>query len=276
MTLRAYMSQPVVAAAVALAAFGPRVEPASDSAVARTIDPQWQTLLLRFAFTHELWNSWPKDEWNKSRRMDLARKLTAQEAIDQARKRRESMLRQAESSPERICERPVLAYLAGSPVSPDRMPTHDDLRVHAGEQTRNEYSDEQLVLAGVDLLLSPPFAPYGIDVPATRMTEALAFLLQRIRRDASRACRARTSPRQWRPRSRTPSRHCRTTTSRGRPSWSGPASSSSRRPASDWSPQHLLAWRVPRRSRRRWRPSVPVAWQVESRPWPPSPGPRWR
>lgn len=182
--LRAYMSQPVVAAAVGLAAFGPRSEPTRDGAVARTVDPQWQSLLLRFAFTHELWSSWPKDEWNKRRRMDLARRLTAEEAIDQARERRESMLRQAANSPEALRDA-LLAYISGSPVGPDRMPSIDDLRIHAGEHTKNEYSDEQLVLAGVDLLLSPPFAPYDIEIPAKRKTEALAYLLHRIRRDAS-------------------------------------------------------------------------------------------
>lgn len=70
-------------------------------------------------------------------------------------------------------------------MAPGHMPTFDDLYKHAGELMRNEYSDEQLVLAGIDLLLAEPFAPFGIEVSNSRITTALASLLQRIRKDAS-------------------------------------------------------------------------------------------
>jgi predicted alpha/beta hydrolase family esterase len=186
--IQAYMGQPVVAGAIGLAAFGPLrtadTDTDTDGTVARRIDPQWQPLLLRFAFTHELWNSWPTDEWNTRRRMDLARKVLAQRSVDESAARRERYLRQAQSSPGPIREA-MLAGLADSPLGAGRSPTRDDLWRHPVDLVRDQYTDEQLALAGVDLLMAPPFDPFGIDVPASRMREALEFLLTRIRQDSS-------------------------------------------------------------------------------------------
>jgi hypothetical protein len=182
--LRAYMGQPVVAAAVGMSAFGSRTEPSAGATVARTIDPQWQPLLLLFAFTHELWAAWPTDDWAKRRRMDLARKVLAQRAVDEAGERRLRYLAQVDASPAPIRDA-LLANLEHSPLGVGRTPSVDDLWHHAAHLLRHEYADEQLVLAGVDLMLAPPFAPFGIEASSSRMKEALATLAERIRQDSS-------------------------------------------------------------------------------------------
>ena len=181
--LRAYMSQPVVAAAVGLACFG-RPSTPPDNAIARPLDPQWQPLLLRFAFTHELWNSWPKGEWRMRGRMDLARRVLAERTVNEALEHRQTLLDQAAAMPEEI-RGFFLERIAESAVAPGHMPEVDDLVRHAGEHMRNEYSDEQLVVAAVDLLMTSPFLPFEIDVDKEPMRTTLAYLLQRVRRDGS-------------------------------------------------------------------------------------------
>jgi hypothetical protein len=75
--------------------------------------------------------------------------------------------------------------LAEHHVAAERMPTEATLLRDATELVRGQFSDEALILNGVDLLLNPPFAPFGIEVDHRRSAQALASLYQGICTDPS-------------------------------------------------------------------------------------------
>jgi len=181
--IAAYMSQPLVGAAVATALFGPPVQ-GDQSVPARRIHPNWWPLILRFAFTNELWRQRPTQEWATRIRMDTARRILAQRAVAHAQEQRDRLTQQVAHLPEPA--RALLEQsLADQHFAAERMPTEGTLLRDASEVVSGQFSDEALILSGVDLMLSPPFAPFEIEVDHRRGAEALASLFQRICRDDS-------------------------------------------------------------------------------------------
>lgn len=179
--ISAYMSQPVVGAVIATAIFGPSM-PAPQDVPARRIHPQWLPLLVRFAYTQELWRTCPTQKWADRLRMDTARAVLAERAVTQAHEQWERMQEQVASLAE-----PTRSHLAGQladqPFAPGRRPSKTTLLRDADELVTGQFSDEALVLSGVDLLLATPFAPFGLEVDDALSTQALGVLYQRIRGD---------------------------------------------------------------------------------------------
>jgi hypothetical protein len=177
------MGHPVAAAAIGMSAFGP-VPSRRDHLPARQLSPQWNPLLLRFAFTHEIWATCPSDEWRQRQRIDLARRVLSQRAVEETQTRHATLQAQADALDDGL-RKHMLRQLADSPVAPRHAPTQSDLWRNAAELMRDTYTDDQLVIASIDLLLSPPLAPFGVKISSERAKTALGDLLQRIRRDTA-------------------------------------------------------------------------------------------
>lgn len=176
--IAAYMSQPLVGAAIALTMFGPP-SPPEQEVPARRIHPHWWPLMLRFAFTQELWRTWPTDKWAERIRMDTARSILAQRVVAQAEEQRMRMIEQLSRLPE-PARSELERALAEHSVAVERRPTATALLRDAGELVSGQLTHEALILTGVELMLSPPFAPFGIEVDHGRSAQALASLYQRI------------------------------------------------------------------------------------------------
>jgi hypothetical protein len=172
------MSHPVLAAAVGHAMFSepgqavddapmspPRVE--GQGVPSRRLDPRWDPLLLRFAYTQQLWATCDTGKWGFRRRIDAARRILARRTI-------EDIATRHASQPADVSEL--------SPLHPSRAPTQEDLLVHAAGLVRGQMSDAQLVVAAVDFLLAPPLPPFDLDLADRHAHEALAALLANVRR----------------------------------------------------------------------------------------------
>ena len=183
-SLTAYMSHPVVAAAVGFAAFGRRPVAREDALPARRLDPRWDALLLRFAYTAQLWSTCDTGKWGFQRRLDTARRVLARRAVQNAANQYEDLVGRT-TSLEGQANADAIADLEHSPVHPARMPTESDLLVHATDIVRNQFSDDQLVVASVDFLLSPPLPPFDLEIDPAHAQLALAELLQRVRRSTA-------------------------------------------------------------------------------------------
>ena len=169
-SLTGYMSHPVVAAAVGFTMFGDRAEHHAESVPSRRLDPRWDPLLLRFAYTQQLWATCDTDKWGFRRNLDAARRVLARRTIDDIRRRHEAM-------PEDIREI--------SPLHPSRTPTEADLLIHAARLVQGQMSDSQLVVAGVDFLLAPALSPFDLDIAGSHAHEALEALFEQVRRPSS-------------------------------------------------------------------------------------------
>ncbi len=169
-SLTGYMSHPVVAAAVGFTMFGDRAEQRSQGVPSRRLDPRWDPLLLRFAYTQQLWATCDTGKWGFRRNLDAARRVLARRTIDDIRRRHNGL-------PEDLREL--------SPLHPSRTPTEADLLIHAASLVRGQMSDTQLVVAGVDFLLAPALPPFDLDVAGSHAHEALEALFEQIRRPSS-------------------------------------------------------------------------------------------
>lgn len=177
----AYMAQPVVAAAIGIAAYGPPIEPAPQTPSHR-LHPHWRPLLLRFAYLRELWSIWPAGKWQERRRMDTARQVLAARVIAQAEQQRERIEMQVAALPA-LARVELEVELADRAFARGRMPSVDALVRDAGALAHGQFTDDELVIAGVDLLLGMPFAPFGIEVDDRQASKALARLFDAIRPD---------------------------------------------------------------------------------------------
>ena len=150
--------------------FGDRAEHHAESVPSRRLDPRWDPLLLRFAYTQQLWATCDTDKWGFRRNLDAARRVLARRTIDDIRRRHEAM-------PEDIREI--------SPLHPSRTPTEADLLIHAARLVQGQMSDSQLVVAGVDFLLAPALSPFDLDIAGSHAHEALEALFEQVRRPSS-------------------------------------------------------------------------------------------
>ncbi len=171
-SLVGYMSHPVIAAAVGHAMFSEGAEPSAPRVDAqgvpsRRLDPRWDPLLLRFAYTQQLWATCDTGKWGFRRRIDAARRILARRTIDDIASRHAAQ-------PANAAE--------PSPLHPSRAPTQEDLLVHAVGLVRGQLSDAQLVVAAVDFLLAPALPPFDLDIADRHAHEALAALLANVRR----------------------------------------------------------------------------------------------
>ena len=169
-SLTGYMSHPVVAAAVGFTMFGDRAEQQRESVPSRRLDPRWDPLLLRFAYTQQLWATCDTGKWGFRRNLDAARRVLARRTIDDIRRRSDAM-------PEEVSEI--------NPLHPSRTPREGDLLIHAARLVRGQMSDTQLVVAGVDFLLAPALPPFDLDVAGSHAHEALEALFEQVRRPSS-------------------------------------------------------------------------------------------
>ncbi len=171
-SLVGYMSHPVIAAAVGHAMFSEGAEPSAPRVDAqgvpsRRLDPRWDPLLLRFAYTQQLWATCDTGKWGFRRRIDAARRILARRTIDDIASRHAAQPANAGEP---------------SPLHPSRAPTQEDLLVHAAGLVRGQLSDAQLVVAAVDFLLAPALPPFDLDIADRHAHEALAALLANVRR----------------------------------------------------------------------------------------------
>lgn len=169
-SLTGYMSHPVVAAAVGFTMFGDRAEQRSPGVLSRRLDPRWDPLLLRFAYTQQLWATCDTGKWGFRRNLDAARRVLARRTIDDIRRRHEALPEDARES---------------SPLHPSRTPTEADLLIHAASLVRSQLSDTQLVVAGVDFLLAPALPPFDLDIAGSHAHEALNALFEQVKRPSS-------------------------------------------------------------------------------------------
>lgn len=181
--ISAYMAQPVVAAAVATAIFGPPSAPAERTPAPR-LHASWSHVLLRFAYLHDLWRTWPTDKWSERGRMDTARRVLAERVMTEARQQRARFAEQVQALPPQLRSHP-LADADARWFAPGRMPSAEALVRDAASLCAGEFTDDDLVLAGVDLLLSAPFAPFGIEIDQDRGVTALVALLESVRPGAA-------------------------------------------------------------------------------------------
>lgn len=174
-SLVGYMSHPVVAAAVGHAMFSDAIEDAGGSrppgdvlgVPSRRLDPRWDPLLLRFAYTQQLWATCDASKWGFRRRIDAARRILARRTIDDIASRHAA---EPAGSGE------------SSPLHPSRAPTQEDLLVHAVGLVRGQMSDAQLVVAAVDFLLAPALPPFDLNIADRHAHESLEALLGLVRR----------------------------------------------------------------------------------------------
>lgn len=173
-SLVGYMSHPVVTAAVGHVMFdeaaeqsAPRVQ--SQGVPSRRLDPRWDPLLLRFAFTQQLWVTCDTGKWGFRRRIDAARRILARRTIDDIAARH--------------AVQPVDTG-EFSPLHPSRAPSQQDLLIHAVGLVRGQLSDAQLVVAAVDFLLAPALPPFDLDIADRHAHMALEALLERVRRSS--------------------------------------------------------------------------------------------
>ncbi len=169
-SLTGYMSHPVVAAAVGFTMFGERAEQRSPGVLSRRLDPRWDPLLLRFAYTQQLWATCDTGKWGFRRNLDAARRVLARRTVDDIRRRHEALPEDARES---------------SPLHPSRTPTEADLLIHAASLVRSQLSDTQLVVAGVDFLLAPALPPFDLDIAGSHAHEALNALFEQVKRPSS-------------------------------------------------------------------------------------------
>lgn len=179
--ISAYMAHPVVATAIGIAAFGPMNEPAQGTPSHR-LHPHWRPVLLRFAYLRQLWSIWPAGKWQERRRMDTACRVLATRVIAQAEQQRERIEMQINALPA-FARDELEGELADRFFARGRMPSVDSLVRDAGALARGQFTDDELVIAGVDVLLGMPFAPFGIEVDDRQAQRALAELLDEIRPD---------------------------------------------------------------------------------------------
>ncbi|MBK9739991.1 MAG: hypothetical protein IPO93_10830 [Actinobacteria bacterium] len=178
-SLAAYLTHPVTACAVGLALFGPPVRGTAPNAPARLLDPRWDALLLNFAFTQALWSTCHTDKWGFRRTLDTARRTLAQRTVDNAGRQYESLVRRARSRTGQEAT-DLLLQASASAVGPGRSPSTDDLLVHATGLMQGRYGIDDLIIASVDLLLSPPLPPFDIDIDRAHSRAALAALLDAV------------------------------------------------------------------------------------------------
>jgi hypothetical protein len=183
-SLRAYMSHPVVAAAVGLAMFGPAAVATDEPVPARLVDPRWDPLLLRFAYTQQLWSTCRTDRWGFRRSVDTARRVQARRNVENVAQQYQSLMRRADSL-DGDARRDYVRQLERAAVNPVHAPSEDDLLIHASDLVRSRFSDVQLVVAAVEFLLSPPLPPFDLDVADEHTTKALGALLQRVQRSSA-------------------------------------------------------------------------------------------
>ena len=170
-----YASHPVVAAAVGHAMFDEAAEASAlrveaQEVPSRRLDPRWDPLLLRFAYTQQLWATCDTGKWGFRRRIDAARRVLARRTVDDIAARHAAQ---------------PTDLGAGSPLHPSRAPTQTDLLVHAEGLVRGQMSDSQLVVAAVDFLLAPALPPFDLDIAERHAHAALEALLERVRRSSS-------------------------------------------------------------------------------------------
>ena len=180
-SLRAYMSHPVVAAAIGLAMFGPAATSTDEHLPARRIDPRWDPLLLRFAYTQQLWATCRTDRWGFRRSVDTARRVQARRHVEGVAQQYAALLGRADAL-DGDARREYVAQVVGAAVNPEHAPTEADLLIHAPDLVRSRFTDGQLVVAGVEFLLSPALPPFDIDVADAHAEQALGALLRRVQR----------------------------------------------------------------------------------------------
>ncbi|CAB4931362.1 MAG: hypothetical protein F2840_01360 [Actinobacteria bacterium] len=169
-SLTGYMSHPVVAAAVGFKMFGDRAGERSVGVPSRRLDPRWDPLLLRFAYTQQLWATCDTGKWGFRRNLDAARRVLARRTVDDIRRRHDTLAGEVSEL---------------SPLNPSRAPTEADLLIHAAGLVRGQMSDSQLVVAGVDFLLAPALPPFDLDIAGSHGHEALEALFEQVRRPSS-------------------------------------------------------------------------------------------
>ena len=177
--LAAYMSHPVTSTAIGLALFGPPQRSREQNQLARLLDPRWDALLLNFAFTQALWMTCLSDKWGFKRSVDTARRALAQRTVVNAHSQYDALVQRALSrdGQERA---DLLLQAASSAVAPGRTPGLDDLLVHASGLVTGRYEIDELLIASVDLLLSPPLPPFDLEIDRGHSVEALGLLLDEI------------------------------------------------------------------------------------------------
>lgn len=102
----AYLGHPVIGASIAIAMYGPSVEPTEGTPALR-LHPSWSHVLLRFAYLQELWRTWPADKWNERGRMDTARRVLAERVVAEAEQQRARFAEQVQALPPQLRAHPL-------------------------------------------------------------------------------------------------------------------------------------------------------------------------
>lgn len=161
-----YASHAVVAWAVGGALWGTGL-PATVGPLPARVHPNWNTLLLKFAYAENLHHEIPSKEAKRRRSLRLARQALAREA--------EKLITEATADTS-------AEWLALAPTAGDLVDRPTDLLYRS-------LSIEELVEPCVEMVSSLVLPPFDLEVDASREIKVatLTDLVNRVRRDADRA-----------------------------------------------------------------------------------------
>jgi hypothetical protein len=156
-----YCSHPVSPALLGHVLYRQTGQTAAMDTPAKSIGPNWQLQLLAFAFTNQLSRTcWPK-KWEWKLRLDTAREISALRLMEEVAEKQASN---------------------ADAVELENSPSRNDLLHHAADLVRDSWNDDELLAFCVSLFMSPPIPPFDVEVDDKHRQDALAALLNRVRR----------------------------------------------------------------------------------------------
>ena len=167
--IEAYAEQESVAVAIGQPWAGASLRKREQTVPVRMVPAQWYPLLLKFAYAQQVQKALPAKEKSVSRRWSTAREELADRAVVEAELAVEDLRMQG--APESLI-RSVAAH-----------PTFDDFLRRPTTYIEGVWSDEEIAVLSVPLMLGWPLPPFEIltSAKSTARKEALVRLLDCIR-----------------------------------------------------------------------------------------------
>lgn len=167
--IEAYAEQRSMAVAIGQPWMGTTVAKREQTVPVRMVPAQWRPLLLKFAYAQQVQKAIPAKEKSLSRRWSTAREELASRAVADAQLAVKDLREQG--APESLI-RSVAAH-----------PTFDDFLKRPTAYIEGVWSDEEVAILSVPLMVGWPLPPFEIltSGDATVRTEALVRLLDCIR-----------------------------------------------------------------------------------------------
>lgn len=174
----AYCNHPATATAVGFALQRSRPTEAAGAPQLRPVPKAWWAILLRFGFAQQLANAVPPTEARRRQRLTLARHEVARRADELARRtvRTVEAISPGSADQARHVAPHCLRVLESAPNEQELV--HHSLALLGGRLDRQD-----LLVAGVSLLVGRPLPPFEIDSTPALRRQALQQVFLRVQAD---------------------------------------------------------------------------------------------